>query len=138
MGEHEYQGSDYNRYLRGDVMKIKFDDNGNVLGFVELGGMAGAIEYNGDIPDDFRENCLFYKLENDILVKDEEAEEAAMLEESNLEELDELYEWFTWYDNQVAQYMRAIRLGEEFDKDISELDALAEQKQNRIRELRRV
>lgn len=119
-------------------MKIKFDSNGNVLGFVELGGMDGAVEWDGDIPDGFRDNCLFYKLENDILVKDEEAEAAAMQLESNLEELDELYEWFTWYDNQVAQYMRAVRLGETFDKDISELDSLAEQKQNRIRELRGV
>ena len=119
-------------------MKIKFDDNGKVLGFVELGDMDGAIEWDGDIPYDFIDNCLFYKLENGILVKDEEAEAAAMQLESNLEELDELYEWFAWYDNQVSQYMRAIRLGEEFDKDISELDALAAQKQNRIRELRRV
>ena len=119
-------------------MKIKFDESGKVLGFVELGGMDGAVEWDGDIPDGFRDNRLFYKLENDILVKYEESEAAAMQLESNLEELDELYEWFTWYDNQVAQYMRAVRLGETFDKDISELDSLAEQKQNRIRELRGV
>lgn len=119
-------------------MNIKFDDNGNVLGFVELGGMDGAIEYNGDIPDDFRENCQFYRLVDGRLVKDE-ALEATVSEADSVEaELDELYAWFEWYDNQVAQYMRAVRLGETFDKDISELDALAEKKQNRIRELRRV
>ena len=120
------------------MMKIKFDDNGNVLGFVELGGMPGAIEYNGDIPDDFRENCQFYRLVEGRLVKDEALEAAAAEAESAEAELDDLYAWFSWYDNQVSQYMRATRLGEEFDKDISELGALAAQKQNRIREWRRV
>ena len=119
-------------------MKIKFDDNGNVLGFVELGGMPGAVEYNYDIPDDFRDNCQFYRLVDGRHAKDEALEAAVSEADSEDAELDELYAWFEWYDNQVSQYLRAIRLGEEFDKDISELDVLAEQKQNRIRELRRV
>lgn len=119
-------------------MRIKFDDNGKVIGFVELGGMPGAVDYDGNIPDDFRENCLFYKLVDGELVKDEEMEAADKQSEADILELSEIYEWFNWYDNQVAQYMRATRLGEVFDKDISELDALAAEKQKRIRELRRV
>ena len=119
-------------------MKIKFDDNGNVLGFVELGGMAGAIEYDGDIPDDFRANCQFYRLVDGRLVKDEALEAAAAEAESAEAELDELYAWFVWYDNQISQYLRAVRLGETYDHDINELDALAADKQKRIRELREV
>lgn len=51
-------------------------------------------------------------------------------------ELNELTEWFTYYDNQVAQYNRCQRLGIEFDKDINELDKEANQKQLRIREIK--
>ncbi len=52
-----------------------------------------------------------------------------------LHELTELYQWFHWYDIQVAQYGRAQRMGAEFDKDISALDAEAAQNQARIREI---
>lgn len=50
-------------------------------------------------------------------------------------ELNELTQWFTYYDNQVAQYNRCQRLGVEFDNDINELDNEATQKQLRIREI---
>jgi hypothetical protein len=50
-------------------------------------------------------------------------------------ELKEINLWFTWYDNQVAQYNRSQRLGIEFDRDINELDNEATQKQLRIREI---
>ena len=36
-------------------MKIKFDESGKVLGFVELGGMNGAVEWDGDREKDNRE-----------------------------------------------------------------------------------
>ena len=51
-------------------------------------------------------------------------------------ELYELETWFTWYDNQVAQYNRCQRLGIEFDKDINELDNQAKVNQERIAEIR--
>lgn len=51
-------------------------------------------------------------------------------------ELMELTKWFTQYDNQVQQYLRASRLGEEFDKDIDELDAQAKTNAARINEIR--
>ena len=50
-------------------------------------------------------------------------------------ELNEINQWFVWYDNQIAQYNRCQRLGLEFDKDINELDNEATQKQLRIREI---
>lgn len=50
-------------------------------------------------------------------------------------ELSQINSWFEKYDNQVKQYERAIRRGEEFDKDIVQLDEEADLKQKRIREI---
>ena len=52
------------------------------------------------------------------------------------EELYKLETWFEWYDNQICQYNRCVRLGIKFDKDIVELDNEATIKQARIREIR--
>ena len=51
-------------------------------------------------------------------------------------ELQELDQWFKWYDEQTIQYQRSLRLGIEFDKDIAELDKLAINNAKRIKELR--
>ena len=48
----------------------------------------------------------------------------------------EISVWFTWYDTQVAQYTRCMRLGQEYDKDIDALDKEAAQKQLRLREIK--
>ena len=53
-------------------------------------------------------------------------------------ELNTLYAWFDMYDKQVAQYQRCLRTGKQYDKDIAVLDAEAQQKQLRIRELRQL
>lgn len=53
-----------------------------------------------------------------------------------IDEIINLQAWFVNYDSQTAQYQRCLRLGIEYDKDISELDTEAQQKQMRIRELR--
>lgn len=117
-------------------MLIKFDDNGAVLGFAEIGGMDGAIEWSGDVPDGFKENCKTYKLAEGALVKDEARADELERQKSAREELIDIYEWFSWYDNQTAQYQRAVRLGESFDRNIEELDAMAKAKQLRIRVLK--
>ena len=57
-------------------------------------------------------------------------------EELLYEELYKLETWFKWYDNQICQYNRCVRLGIKFDKDIVELDNEATIKQARIREIR--
>ena len=51
------------------------------------------------------------------------------------QERQELLDWFEEYDKQVMQYNRCQRLGVEFDKDISELDAQADINQQRLREI---
>lgn len=119
-------------------MKIKFDANKYVEGYVESPfDMDGAIEFFGEVPEDFSaETCRFYKLVDDELVLDSDKQTAHINKLVLNGELSDLYTWFDWYDNQVAQYNRALRLGEPFDKDINILDAEAAQKQVRIRAIR--
>lgn len=117
-------------------MLIKFNENGYVDGFAEIGGMDGACEWTGAIPDGFRENCQVFRLEGGALVKDTAKEESQLAAQAAVEELAELYEWFAWYDNQCSQYQRAQRMGEPFDWDMSALDSIAKDKQARIREIR--
>lgn len=52
-------------------------------------------------------------------------------------ELKELLNWFNEYDNQVKQYLRCVRLGIEFDKNIADLDNQAKINQARISEIRK-
>lgn len=53
-------------------------------------------------------------------------------------ELQNFLSWFEEYDNQVKQYERSQRLGEEFDKDINELDKQAKENAKRISEIRNI
>lgn len=52
------------------------------------------------------------------------------------QEIYEVESWFTWYDMQVMQYNRCIRLGVQFDKDINELDAQANTNAARLKQLK--
>jgi len=119
-------------------MKIKFNENGYVEGYVTLGDMEGAVEFDGAIPESFAENCRFCHLVDGELVLDEEKLAAAEQAEILRGERTEIYSWFAWYDNQVMQYTRAVRRGEPFDLDIEVLDAEAAAKQLRIREIRTI
>ena len=70
------------------------------------------------------------------LTEQEIAEQEQRQLEFNLNnELNELTQWFAYYDNQVAQYNRCQRLRVGFDRDINKLDNEATQKQLRIREI---
>ena len=52
-------------------------------------------------------------------------------------ELSELHDWLdNYYDNQVKQYNRCLRLNQPYDKDINELDNQAKSYQERIREIK--
>lgn len=57
------------------------------------------------------------------------------LAEQRKAELMDLRKWFSYYDNQAVQYARHIRLHGESDIDIATLDAEAEAKAARIKEL---
>ena len=117
-------------------MKIKTDEQGRVTGFCTLGDMDGAVEYTGVVPDGFADHSQDYRLVDGVLTEDADlrtAREAAVAAQA---EMAELLEWFDWYDNQCMQYQRAARLGEDFDQDMTALDAEARQKQLRLRTLR--
>lgn len=117
-------------------MKIKFDENGYVIGYATLGGMEGAVEWSGPVPEDFSENSQYYQVVNGALELDGEKQAAEAAREAETAELAELLAWFHWYDNQICQYERSVRLGESFDRDVAQLDAQAREKQSRIRMLR--
>ena len=60
----------------------------------------------------------------------------------NIEELEnELYQlvsWFEWYDTQVMQHSRFIRLNMESNINLNELDQQAVINANRIKELKQL
>lgn len=62
--------------------------------------------------------------------------------ENNIEELEnELYQlvsWFEWYDTQVMQHSRFIRLNMESNINLDELDQQAVINANRIKELKQL
>lgn len=62
--------------------------------------------------------------------------------ENNIEELEnELYQlvsWFEWYDTQVMQHSRFIRLNMESNINLNELDQQAVIKAARIKELKQL
>ena len=117
-------------------MKIKFDENGYVIGYATLGGMEGAVEWSGPVPEGFAENSQNYQVVNGALVLDGEKQAAEAAREAEAAELGELLAWFEWYDGQICQYERSVRLGESFDRDVAALDAQAKEKQLRIRQIR--
>lgn len=57
-------------------------------------------------------------------------------EELYRDDLISIEKWFDYYDQQVMQYNRCIRMGISYDKDINELDNQAVLNANRITELR--
>lgn len=118
-------------------MKLNLDENCYVTSYViECNNYdeVPGVEYAGDVPDDFSSTFNDYRLIDGVLELDEQKSLARQNAERNQEELYELYDWFDWYDEQVAQYNRCVRLGEPFDRDITELDALAKSNQHRIRD----
>ncbi len=51
-------------------------------------------------------------------------------------QLEELYGWFSWYDIQVMQYNRDIRLFNSSNINIVDLDYMAQENASKINELR--
>ena len=51
------------------------------------------------------------------------------------EEIDELKRWFNWYDTQVMQHSRFIRMNTESNINLDELDQQAVINASRIKEL---
>ena len=85
-------------------MKIKTDENGYVTGFVTLGDMDGAVEFNGTVPDNFAEDCLYYKLVAGVLVFDTDKKLAADNDENTAERINELIGLLANTDYRAIKY----------------------------------
>ena len=123
-------------------MKILLDENNYIISYVIIGDVQNGIEINID-EDIFYKPCQFYKYENNSIVFDDNKYQK-YLDKQNInkeiselqKEINEINVWFEWYDGQVKQYERCVRIGEEFDLDMSELDSKAKENQLKIRNLR--
>lgn len=120
-------------------MKFYLDENNKITSYVTYCSNYDELdlpEYNGEVPENFEEECGFYYYNNGILTFDEELKNKVIAERNEYNEIFKIEEWFRWYDNQCAQYGRAVRRGLPFDRDIEELDSEAELKAARLAELR--
>lgn len=123
-------------------MKILLDENNYIISYVIIGDVQNGIEINID-ENIFYKPCQFYKYENNSIIFDTEKYQK-YLDKQNInkeiselqKEINEINVWFEWYDGQVKQYERCVRIGEEFDLDMSELDSKAKENQLKIRNLR--
>ena len=119
-------------------MKLFLDENNLVISYVtycENYDELEAIEYLGEVPEDFASNHIFYAYNNGELILQEDLLNSRKTMEEESKEKVEIEEWFKWYDTQTIQYNRAQRLGKAFNRNINELDKEAEQKAKRLSEL---
>ena len=117
-------------------MRIKFGADGYVEGYVIIGGMDGAVEYEGTIPDGFdAETCRCYRLVGGELVLDEEKLAAMRQRETLAQELVEVYVWLDMYHAKLKELEICQRTGEPFDGDMAALDAEAAVKVARKKEI---
>lgn len=119
------------------MLYIYLDENNYLYGYggEPTGDIYAEVEY---IPEEVS-NCMEcyqyvdgeYILDTDRLTRLQNALAAE-------KELRPILAWFSWYDEQCIQYQRCQRLGDEFDKDISELDIQAEEYAARVKYLREI
>lgn len=118
-------------------MRIKPGKNGYVEGYAAVGDIEGSVAFHGEIPEGFKpETCRCYRLIEDALVPDPDKLASIGNDDAMQDELAALHSWFTRYDTQVMQYLRAVRLGQASKTDISELDEQAQKNQARINEIK--
>jgi len=118
-----------------DVEGGKTDSEGNNI---VLSAEEQLQHFSDNYPNyTFRDGHLFF-FENN---KDFERKAQT---QDNTRRLFEIKEWFAWYDIQVAQNLRAQRTGTEWHAidgerayySLAELDVVANEKQNQIRNLK--
>lgn len=115
---------------------LQINEAGYITGWASMGRIENGIEVDASLEDSLDASLMgCQKYVDGKIITDSDLITVKETKESAAIEIAEIKEWFSWYDNQVCQYQRAIRLGLEFDKNIDELDAEAVKKQERIREL---
>lgn len=117
-------------------MYIYLDENSYVYGYGSE-YEPGSIEVLS-IPNEVGQylGAYQYDLNTNTYTPNQHKIDYLVVNQERNTEIDQLLDWFEWYDQQCAQYLRAQRLGIDFDKDIDELDAQARTNAQRISELR--
>ena len=95
-----------------------------------------SVLWEGNFPSEFDTYLGCYKYNNGNFILDEAKRQYLVNCDLYTNEGNEIINWFTWYDQQIAQYTRCQRLGIPFDRDIEELDAEASIKQLRLAEIK--
>ena len=115
-------------------MYIYLDEKGYVYGY------GSEYEENSfevfSIPEEVDDFLGCYKYENREYILDENRKNYILSLKEAEREIDEIEEWFSWYDKQNSQYQRSLRLKKGFNKDMDSLDKLAEENAARIKKLR--
>ena len=121
-------------------MYIYYDENNYITGY---GSEPEQRSFQTDsIPENVDKYLGCYKIkivENKVEYYPDEKRIAWMDQQwSSERELNELENWFKWYDEQIIQYQRAQYFNTEFNQDINELHITANAYAARIKELRKI
>jgi hypothetical protein len=119
-------------------MYIYYDENNYIFGY---GSEPQNNYFEVDsVPEEVDKYLGCYKIkivENKVEYYPDKKRIAWMDQQWSSElELNELENWFKWYDEQTVQYQRAQRLGTIFNRNIEELDKQAVANAKRITEIR--
>ena len=114
-------------------MYIYLDQAGYVYGYGSE-YEDGSVEVAA-IPEEVDAYLGAYRYENGNYYLDSERKNSLIYQRQLSTELTELNRWFDWYDEQCIQYQRAQRMGQDFDRDIEEMDRKASENAQRIRQI---
>lgn len=118
-------------------MYLYVDENDYVYGYGSE-NEPGSVPWQAVLPDDVSRYLGCYRFNNGDFLLDENRKEFLINKEMAESEYNGLNAWFIWYDQQCAQYNRCLRLGIEFNKDMTELDTQAAENQARMAELKNI
>lgn len=119
-----------------EKLYLQINEAGYITGWASMGKIENGIEVDPALERLLDASIMgCQKYESGRIVTDKELLAAKDKAVETSAEIIEIKSWFDWYDNQISQYQRAVRRGEEFDQDIAVLDAMAALKQKRLREL---
>ena len=115
---------------------LQINEAGYITGWASMGRIENGVEVDAGLINSLDASLIgCQKYVDGNVITDTDLITAKKTAAAASAEIAEIKDWFAWYDNQVCQYQRSLRLGTAFDKNIDELDAEAVKKQARIREL---
>jgi len=106
-------------------MKIQLSPEGYVVNYTDFPGadVENSIEYTGNVPDDFAQNCHAYKLVNGALMLDTEKLDAERQAEENAERIGELKTLLFESDYKAIKFAEGQLSAEEYEPDRAQRQA---------------